>query len=88
MQKCDWVFQIDDGLTPKIYHCGSELPQDFISDTRLAVVRFISDGSIRRSGFNLTYNLIEGKAIRRNLQRSYFCRQGIPKKRNKQIRFG
>ena len=57
------TFQIRDGLTPKVHHCGTELLPDFISDTRIAIVEFKSDASIRKKGFKAAYSLIEGRLI-------------------------
>ena len=56
-------FQISDGLTPKVMHCGKELLPELMTDTRLAVVEFKSDNSIRRKGFKIAYDLVEGTEL-------------------------
>ncbi|KAG2458577.1 CUBN protein, partial [Polypterus senegalus] len=60
-------FQIYDGDSEQFplvgTFCGSEVPATFVSSSNFLTARFISDGSIVKSGFIATYAAIDGLKI-------------------------
>lgn len=45
--------------------CGTSIPSFFLSSGNLLTVRFVSDGSVQKTGFNATYRAMPRKTLKR-----------------------
>lgn len=41
--------------------CGSAVPAPFLSTRNFLTVKFVTDGSVERTGFNATYTIVDRK---------------------------
>lgn len=45
--------------------CGTSIPSSFLSSGNLLTLRFVSDGSVQKAGFNATYRAMPRKTVNR-----------------------